>query len=68
MLITPPPDLDALADELGEPEDDDLWPVLRFKVPPNIRDDFYDLSAGCETPDDDGARFIHLMNKLRSLL
>ncbi|AEW92954.1 MULTISPECIES: ParB/RepB/Spo0J family partition protein [Streptomycetaceae] len=67
MLITPPPDLDALAAEFGEPEDDDLWPVLRFKVPPNVRDDFYDLSSGCETPDDDAARFIHLMNKLRSM-
>ncbi len=66
MLITPPPDLDALADELGEPEDEDLWPILRFKVPPNIRDDFYDLSAGCDMPDDDTARFIHLMNKLRA--
>ncbi|RPE39763.1 ParB-like nuclease family protein [Streptomyces sp. Ag109_O5-1] len=67
MLITPPPDLDSLADELGDPEEDDLWPILRFKVPPNVRDDFYDLSTGCEVPDDDGARFIFIMNKLRAL-
>lgn len=66
LLASEPPSLDALADELGEPEDDDLWPTLRFKVPPAVRNDFYDLTAGCATPDDDNARFMHLIQRVRS--
>lgn len=29
-------DLDELADEIGDPLDEDTWPVLRFKVPPHV--------------------------------
>lgn len=32
-----PPDLDDLADELGDPDPSDTWPIIRFAVPPNIR-------------------------------
>lgn len=35
-------DLDALADEFGEPNDDDLWPTVSIKMPPDLRDRFID--------------------------
>lgn len=55
------PDLDALAAEIGEPHDADLWPVLRFKVSPEARSAFYDLTA--DAPDNsDDARFTHLLS------
>jgi hypothetical protein len=31
-----PPDLDDLAGQLGEPGDEDGWPVIRVKVPPHV--------------------------------
>lgn len=31
-----PPDLDALAAELGEPEESDAWPTIRIRVPQHI--------------------------------
>ena len=62
-----PPSLDSLAEQYGEPQDDDLWPVLRFRVPPNVRDDFFDLTKGCETPEDDSARFLFLVQRVRSI-
>lgn len=36
VKLTTPPDLDELADALGEPEADDAWPVIRLKVPPHV--------------------------------
>lgn len=32
-----PPDLDDLADELGDPDPADTWPIIRFAAPPNVR-------------------------------
>jgi hypothetical protein len=52
-------DLDDLTDTFGEPGEDDLWPVLRFKVPPHIRDAFMDLTDPAGPDDTD--RFIHLL-------
>lgn len=60
LLTASPPSLDALADEYGEPADDDLWPTLKFRVPPQVRDRFYALTDGCD-PDDDDTRFRHLI-------
>ena len=60
------PDLDKLAEELGDPVDSDLWPTLRFKVPPEVRDDFYDLTNNCANPNDDNNRFMHLIQKVRA--
>lgn len=31
-----PPDLDALADELGEPDPMDRWPVVKIPAPPHV--------------------------------
>jgi uncharacterized protein (UPF0297 family) len=35
-MIGPPPTLDELAASFGEPDPADLWPVLRFVVPPAV--------------------------------
>ena len=66
MLAGAAPDLDSLADEYGEPAEDDLWPVLKIKVSPTVRDDFYDLTADAGS-DDDAARFVFLINRVRGL-
>lgn len=63
--IAPPPSLDDLADEYGEPQDSDLWPILRFQVPPHIRNTFYDLTADAGVTED-SARFIHLIETARA--
>lgn len=38
-----PPSLEDLHDEHGDPNDEALWPVLRFKVPPPLRDRYLEL-------------------------
>lgn len=35
-------DLDLLADEFGEPSDDDLWPSVSIKCPPDLKERFMD--------------------------
>lgn len=50
--LGPAPDLDKLAASLGEPKADDFWPILRFRVPPELRDRFLALMEG---EDDDPA-------------
>jgi ParB-like chromosome segregation protein Spo0J len=37
------PDLDDLADEHGEPDDRELWPVIRIPVPADVRAEFLAL-------------------------
>lgn len=61
----PPPSLDDLAEQYGEPQETDLWPVIRVRVPPNVRDDFYDVTKDCEDPADDSVRFMHLVQRVR---
>jgi hypothetical protein len=58
--LAPPPDLDALADEYGDPADSDLWPVLRIKVPPHVRNAFYTLTEHADGTED-SVRFMHLI-------
>ncbi|UQA95638.1 hypothetical protein [Streptomyces halobius] len=65
-LLAPPPTIEELADTYRHPEDDGLWPVLRFTVPPEARDDFYDLTASCPNPGDDAARFHYLLDRARA--
>jgi hypothetical protein len=55
-----PPTLDDLEKEYGDPDDSDLWPLLRFKVPPHIRNFFMDLTERYGELDD-SARFIRLV-------
>ncbi|MFC8465979.1 hypothetical protein [Streptomyces sp. NPDC057250] len=65
ILIAPPPSLDELADTYGDPEADDFWPVLKFKVSPEDRDAFYGLTINCPNPNDDAARFSWLLDRAR---
>lgn len=55
-----PPSLDDLEKEYGDPDDSDLWPLLRFKVPPHIRNAFMDVTERYGEADD-SARFIRLV-------
>lgn len=64
--MEPPPSLDDLAEEYGEPQETDLWPVIRVRVPTNVRDDFYDVTKDCEDPSDDSVRFMHLVQRARA--
>lgn len=41
--IVSPDDLDGLEGKYGTPHESDLWPVLRFKIPPTIRDRYLKL-------------------------
>lgn len=43
------------------PDDGDMWPVLRLRVPPRTRDLFYDLTRSCPTPDET-SRFQYLLD------
>jgi ParB-like chromosome segregation protein Spo0J len=42
-----------------------LWPVLRMRVPPHVRDDFYAATARCPRSADDGARLAWLQELTR---
>lgn len=55
-----PPTLEDLEKEYGDPDDSDLWPMLRLKVPPHIRNAFMDLTEAYGEADD-SARFIRLI-------
>jgi hypothetical protein len=57
-----PPELDKLGGG-GGPKDDDMWPVLRFKVPPDIRDEFYRLTDQAEDQTNEG-RFHWLLSQV----
>lgn len=59
--LAPPPDLDDLADQYGDPDPTLLWPVLRFKVPPLVRDRFY--TATRDVPGDDSDKFAALVDR-----
>jgi len=66
LLIAPPPSLDELADTYGDPEADDFWPVLKFKISPELRDAFYGLTINCPNPNDDAERFRYLLERART--
>jgi ParB-like chromosome segregation protein Spo0J len=46
------PSLDDLEDKYGEPDPAQLWPVLRFKVAPTVRDRYLRIVEGLEGGDD----------------
>jgi hypothetical protein len=54
-------DLADVIDDLGEPGEDDLWPVLEFKVPPPARAAFYRLTEDVAEDTTDLGRFLHLL-------
>lgn len=57
----PVDDLDALAGKLGQSDPSDLWPVLRFKVPPDLRDQYRALVAN--VPGGDADQFAWLVER-----
>jgi ParB-like chromosome segregation protein Spo0J len=57
--ILNPPTLDELEQRAGPHRDDALWPVLRFKVAPEVRDRYLKLVAGVEGGDAD--LFAHVL-------
>lgn len=58
--LAPPPSLDDLAEQYGDPVEEDMWPVLRFKVSPAARARYLLLVRGVEGSDAD--LFDHLLN------
>ena len=50
--VPPPPDLDELADQYGEPREDDFWPVIRVKVSPEINARYKALIAQIGVKDE----------------
>lgn len=54
------PDLGGLGGNGGGAGSEDLWPVLRFKVPPDIRDRFYQVTDAAEDQTNEG-RFYWLI-------
>lgn len=46
------PSLDDLEDEYGEPEDDDFWITIRFKVPPVLADQWNDWAGAYDSPEE----------------
>ena len=57
-----PPTLDALTDTYGdEPDDDTFWPVVRVKVPPEIKERFDSLME--QAPgDSEHVKLAHLLD------
>lgn len=44
-----PPTLDELEEEHGgEPKDEEFWPVIRFKVPPDVNDQWRKVVQECD--------------------
>ncbi|MFF4900475.1 hypothetical protein [Streptomyces sp. NPDC001068] len=53
-------------DVAGGPEQGSgLWPVLRLRIPPAVRDEFYAATAACPRSADDGARLAWLLELTR---
>jgi ParB-like chromosome segregation protein Spo0J len=57
----PPPDLDELIEEHGGPDEQNLWPVLRVKMPPVVMQR-YERLAEATGGDDDLSRFLGVLS------
>ncbi|MFD5570446.1 hypothetical protein [Streptomyces cadmiisoli] len=55
----------ATTDAAGPGEGSGLWPVLRLRIPPAVRDEFYAATATCPRSADDGARLAWLLELTR---
>ena len=66
LYLAAPPSLEELEDKYGEHVEGDLWPVLKFRVPPSAKQDFYDLTRDAEQ-DDDNVRFLYLLDCVRRM-
>lgn len=47
-----PGSLDDLADEFGEPEDDDFWVTVRLRVPPVVSNQWNDWAKAYDSPEE----------------
>lgn len=60
-------DLDDLADEYGEPGEDDLWPTIKIKVPQDLYDRFM-AHLEAEPGGSEVAKFRALVDELSPIL
>jgi len=60
-MMFEPPNLDDLADEYGEPDPEDFWPVIRVKVSPETHE-LYESLMDDAPGEDEGIKFGHLMS------
>jgi len=60
-----PPTLEELSQEYGEVEDEavPVLPVLSFRVTPELRDAFLELTVDADDPSDPTSRFAYLISK-----
>lgn len=56
------PDLEQLARDLGEYDESKFWPVLRFQVPPELRDRYLQIVSDIDEKDEVG-RFRRLVER-----
>jgi hypothetical protein len=64
-LMEGPMSLDDLAEKYGEPGEDDFWPVLRFRVPPDVEQRYLALVQHIE--GDDVVKFVSVLNRASRL-
>jgi hypothetical protein len=57
-LLGPPPTLDDLRERHGEPDGTEMWPVIRAKVPHDVRVRYLTLVAGIDGETD---QFVHVV-------
>ena len=57
-LLDPPLSLEELSAMHGEPEASDFWPVLRFRVSPELKDRFLKLTGHLKGGDHDSFLFL----------
>lgn len=60
-LVEGPLSLDDLASRYGEPGDDDFWPVLRFRVPPEVEARY--LALVDKVGGDELAKFVSVLKR-----
>jgi len=60
-----PPTLEELSEEYGDVEDETtpVLPVLSFRVSPELRDTFLELTQDADDPSNPTSRFAYLINK-----
>lgn len=51
-IMDGPGSLDDLADEFGEPEDDDFWVTVRLRVPPVVGSQWNDWAKAYDSPEE----------------
>jgi hypothetical protein len=57
--LAPPPSLDDLGARYGDPQESDLYPVMRFKIAPALKERWLRLAGGVS--NDDAAQFAYVL-------